>query len=129
MAGAWPCVLERASSIADRDFSEITMAKVTVEEIVREMWHDFEERAATQGLRPEDIKTAIEFLPKTILQIGEGLLGLWNSKAKGGWAKIGPRWLDPTWENGTVWADVGRRTFLAPAPKASQTKILVDKLD
>jgi microsomal dipeptidase-like Zn-dependent dipeptidase len=104
------------------------MAPLTVEKIVVEMWEEFEKHAEEYGLLPGELGQVIEFVPNKILQIGEGLIGLWNSKAEGGWATIGPRMLGPKFEEGTV-QKVGKRTFLSPAPMASKTAIVLEKLD
>jgi microsomal dipeptidase-like Zn-dependent dipeptidase len=104
------------------------MAQLTVKNIVVEMWEEFEKQVENYGLVAGEIEEVIEFVPNKILQIGLGLIGLWNSKAEGGWATIGPRMLGPKFEKGVV-RKIGRRTFLAPAPMASKTAIIIEKLD
>lgn len=104
------------------------MAKLTLTKIVDEMWDLFEKQVENVGLKPADIEWAVKFIPNQLLKIGQGMLGLWNNKAKGGWATIGPRMLGPTFEKGTI-TKIGKRTFLAPAPMGSKTAIVLQKLD
>ena len=96
------------------------MSALTLTKVIDEMWDLFDKQVENYGLKPNDIEWAARFIPNQLLKIGQRMLGLWNSKAAGGWATNGPRMLGPTFEKGTV-TKVGTRTFIAPAPMVRAT--------
>ena len=63
------------------------MSALSLTKIIDEMWDSFEKQVENCGLKPNDIEWAARFIPNQLLKIGQGMLGLWNSKAAGGWGQ------------------------------------------
>jgi microsomal dipeptidase-like Zn-dependent dipeptidase len=106
------------------------MSALSISTVIDEAWDMFEKHIENFGMLPKDVEWAATFIPNQLLKIGAGMKGLWNSKAAGDWATIGPRMLGPTFEEGkgTI-TKIGKRTFIAPAPMGSRTAIFLQKLD
>lgn len=107
-----------------------------LDSLIANMWGKYETEMRAQHLYIQEISSLLKIprkvLDKTLTGIGSGLMGYWNSLAAGGWATLGPRFIGPRFESGTLVQsirNIGFRTWISPAPVGSDVEIIIKKID
>lgn len=62
-------------------------------------------------------------------RLGDRMVGWWNTMADGSWATIGPKRLDPDWQEGTLLGTTGRVWMGTSPVNTGRTTVTVEKLD
>jgi microsomal dipeptidase-like Zn-dependent dipeptidase len=98
--------------------------------LILKLWADYKNAAETHHLCSSEFKAfrkiPYDVFSKTLLSIGEGLLGYWDTLVKDGWGSLNPRALHPEFRDGTI-REGFKRTWIGPAPVGSEMKIVVKK--
>jgi microsomal dipeptidase-like Zn-dependent dipeptidase len=105
------------------------------QEALDDLWEEYDRSARSMGCASpargpgQFLACGAVAVGKAPVKIVDKMVGYFNSKAKGGWATLGPRMLGPEWEVGTL-AGTGVRTFLSPAPaNTEKATVSITKTD
>ncbi|WP_111669848.1 membrane dipeptidase [Algoriphagus litoralis] len=105
---------------------------MSISNLMSRCWAEYKKEAAKAGICSTEFEafrlTPKSIVGKTLLSIGESLLGYWDSLVQDGWGSLDARALHPKFKDGTI-REGFKRTWIGPAPAGSEMKIIVKKRD
>ena len=95
--------------------------------VAKRLWKEQDTFLDENWILPGVVEGVVKFAPRLLFSFSKKLSGQWNRVIKDGWGNLGPRFLGPVYERGSINAAIGKKIWICPATVSSSTKIVLRK--